>query len=89
MIKLNQSVLLKGVNNDAKVLKDLSYKLFENNIMPYYLHQLDPVEGAVAFEVEYNEAKKVYQELAAIVSGYLLPKWVQERPHEPNKSPLI
>ena len=43
---LNQSVLLRGVNDNARVLADLSNALFDAGVMPYYLHVLDRVQGA-------------------------------------------
>ncbi len=47
---LNQAVLLKGVNDSAQVLVDLSYRLFDAGVMPYYLHVLDKVKGAHHFD---------------------------------------
>jgi L-lysine 2,3-aminomutase len=88
VLKLNQSVLLKGVNDDAHVLAKLSTKLFDHSILPYYLHQLDPVQGAHHFLVPFNRAQCIYRDLAVEVSGYLLPKWVQEQPSQPNKTQL-
>ncbi|HJN37701.1 MAG TPA: EF-P beta-lysylation protein EpmB [Gammaproteobacteria bacterium] len=88
VVKLNQSVLLKGINDDANVLAHLSMKLFQQAIMPYYLHQLDPVQGAAHFEVPLARAQCIYRELAAAVSGYLLPRWVQELPNQPNKTQI-
>jgi EF-P beta-lysylation protein EpmB len=75
---LNQSVLLKGVNNDAKILAALSEKLFSQHILPYYLHQLDRVQGAAHFEVPIKEAKKIFKELKENLPGYLVPKLVKE-----------
>ena len=86
VFKLNQSVLLKGVNDQVAVLKQLSQRLIEVGIMPYYLHQLDSVKGAHHYKVGYKEARKVYQELACQVAGYALPKWVQEEPNRPHKT---
>lgn len=82
---LNQSVLLKNINNNHITLAKLSKKLFELNILPYYLHLLDPVMGAEYFAITLSEAKKIYAELAAILPGYLLPKLVIEKPGAKNK----
>lgn len=75
---LNQSVLLRGVNDDAVVLNQLSEKLFTLGVMPYYLNLLDRVKGAEHFYVADEEAKGIYRELAEITSGYLLPKLVRD-----------
>jgi L-lysine 2,3-aminomutase len=83
---LNQSVLLKGVNDDARILKTLSDKLFDSGILPYYLHLLDKVEGASHFYVSDSQAQAIYTELQKITSGYLVPKMVREIANEPNKT---
>ncbi len=75
---LNQSVLLKGVNDSVKVMSVLSEKLFEAGILPYYLHLLDPVEGASHFNVPKEIATQIMRELTAYLPGYLVPKLVQE-----------
>lgn len=86
VVLLNQSVLLKGVNDNAQTLKALSDKLFSYGILPYYLHLLDKVEGASHFYIDDNEALRIYQELQRITSGYLVPKLVREIGGEPHKT---
>lgn len=83
---LNQSVLLKGVNDSAEILKSLSDKLFSYGILPYYLHLLDKVEGASHFFVPDDEAIEIYKTLQRIASGYLVPKLAREIAFEPNKT---
>ncbi|VAW76425.1 Lysine 2,3-aminomutase [hydrothermal vent metagenome] len=85
---LNQSVLLRGVNNDAKSLSSLSHSLFEAGILPYYLHQLDPVQGAAHFAVDDTEARQLINEIRYILPGYLVPRLVRETPGESAKTPL-
>jgi EF-P beta-lysylation protein EpmB len=75
---LNQSVLLRGVNNDVEVLAELSRSLFDAGVLPYYLHVLDRVKGAAHFEVPEVEARVIAGELAARLSGYLVPRLVRE-----------
>jgi EF-P beta-lysylation protein EpmB len=75
---LNQSVLLKDVNDNAKVLADLSYKLFESSILPYYLHLLDKVSGAERFLISDKKAKEIYKLLQKSIPGYLLPRMVRD-----------
>ena len=86
VVLLNQAVLLKGVNNQAECLKQLSHKLFSIGILPYYLHLLDRVEGASHFFIEDAEALTIYRELQKITSGYLVPKLAREIGGEPNKT---
>ena len=83
---LNQSVLLKGVNDNADTLANLSRRLFDVGVMPYYLFLLDKVSGASHFEVSAARAKAIHQELAAMVSGFLLPKLMVEIPGHPSKT---
>ncbi|MCD6046489.1 MAG: L-lysine 2,3-aminomutase [Gammaproteobacteria bacterium] len=86
---LNQSVLLKGINDDAQTLKTLSEKLFfDCDILPYYIHALDKVKGAAHFEVEKSQALQLQQELQGLLAGYLVPKFVQEIPGENSKKGL-
>ena len=85
---LNQSVLLKGINDNSTVLANLSHRLFEFGILPYYLNQLDKVQGTTHFQVSNKKAKLIHKELLATLPGYLVPKLVEETPGKKNKSPL-
>jgi EF-P beta-lysylation protein EpmB len=85
---LNQSVLLRGVNDDAQVLANLSNALFDAGILPYYLHVLDKVQGAAHFFVSDEQARALIRELLPQVSGYLVPKLAREIGGEPSKTPL-
>lgn len=89
MTLLNQSVLLHGVNDNAQTLIELSEKLFAADVLPYYLHQLDPVRGAMHFNVEDGRAKMLHQEITAHLPGYLVPKLVREVPGLAAKQVLI
>ncbi len=86
---LCQTVLLKGVNNSFEILSKLSWKLISNGIIPYYLHQLDPVQGAMHFEVSKEEGKKLIESLRASLPGYAVFKYVQEIPKERSKTALL
>lgn len=85
---LNQSVLLAGVNDDADSLAGLSERLFACGVLPYYLHQLDAVQGAAHFQVPDARARALLAELRARLPGYLVPRLVRERPGEAFKHPL-
>jgi L-lysine 2,3-aminomutase len=74
----NQSVLLKGVNDNAAILCELSEKLFTLGIIPYYLHLLDKATGTGHFEVSEIEAKILIEQLQNSLPGYLVPKLVKE-----------
>lgn len=75
---LNQSVLLAGVNDDVDTLEQLSLKLFDAGILPYYLHMLDKVKGAEHFLVSDDCATQLHQSLKKNLSGYLVPKLVRD-----------
>ena len=85
---LNQTVLLKGVNDSAEVLIELSEQLFNQHILPYYLHVLDKVQGAQHFDVSSAEAYALYQQMLAKLPGYLVPKLVREEAGQAHKTPL-
>ncbi len=85
---LNQSVLLKGINDNADILADLSNALFDSGILPYYLHTLDKVSGASHFMVDDHQAQQIMQQLLTKVSGYLVPRLVREISGQPSKTPL-
>lgn len=85
---LNQSVLLKGVNDNVQSLVKLSECLVKNQVIPYYLHLLDPVAGAAHYNVDEKQAKKLIDTMHASVSGYLVPKLVKEEVAKPGKSLL-
>lgn len=82
---LNQSVLLKGVNDHADTLVELSEKLFDHNIQPYYLHILDKTSGTAHFDIPLDEARQLHQEMNQRLPGYLVPKLVSEQPGAPAK----
>lgn len=75
---LNQSVLLKGVNDNADALVQLSEALFAAGVLPYYLHLLDPVAGAAHFDVDEGRAQALLQAVHARLSGYIVPRLVRE-----------
>ncbi|XQU07617.1 EF-P beta-lysylation protein EpmB [Halomonas sp. LY9] len=85
---LNQSVLLKGVNDSAPTLAALSERLFEAGILPYYLHVFDPVQGAAHFDIPDAEAKALVTQLLEHLPGFLMPRLVREIPGKASKTPL-
>ncbi|MCW8126119.1 EF-P beta-lysylation protein EpmB [Microbulbifer halophilus] len=85
---LNQAVLLRGVNDSAGALENLSEALFDAGVLPYYLHQLDRVQGAAHFEVDDARARALVARIRGHLPGYLVPTLVREIPGEVSKSPL-
>lgn len=85
---LNQAVLLRGVNDDANVLAALSERLFELRVLPYYLHQLDPVRGAAHFHVPEARGHELMEQLRRRLPGYLVPRYVREDPGAAHKTPI-
>lgn len=85
---LNQSVLLKGINDSAATLIRLSQKLFHYGVMPYYLNLLDKTQGTAHFEIHLDQAKAIYEQILSSLPGYLVPKLVREVPALPYKQIL-
>jgi EF-P beta-lysylation protein EpmB len=88
VVLLNQSVLLRGINDDVETLVALSEALFEINVQPYYLHVLDKVQGAAHFDLEIEKSRALHMALTKRLSGYLVPKLVCEQPGAPAKLSL-
>ncbi|MCA1799276.1 MAG: EF-P beta-lysylation protein EpmB [Xanthomonadaceae bacterium] len=85
---LNQSVLLRGVNDSVPVLAELSEALFGAGVLPYYLHLLDPVAGAAHFDLPLSTAHALHGGLQRRLPGYLVPRLVREVAGEPMKTPV-
>jgi EF-P beta-lysylation protein EpmB len=84
-ILLNQAVLLAGVNDSIEVLRELSERLVDLGVVPYYLHLLDRVSGAAHFEVPEPAAMALHAALRAALPGYAVPRLVREVPGERAK----
>ena len=83
---LTQTVLLRKINDNVETLKNLFELLIDHGILPYYLHQLDRVQGAVHFEVSEEEGKQLMSQLGALLPGYAIPKYVRETPYLLSKT---
>ncbi|MEK7321997.1 MAG: KamA family radical SAM protein, partial [Pseudomonadota bacterium] len=86
---LNQSVLLRGVNDSTAALATLSETLFAAGVLPYYLHLLDKVQGAAHFDVPEAEARLLLSTLRDRLPGYLVPRLVREIEGEASKRPIV
>ncbi len=88
ILVFNQSVLLRGVNDDFATLAALSRRLLECRVVPYYLHQLDRVAGAAHFEVPVERGRQLICQLRDALPGYAVPRYVRENAGEASKTPL-
>ncbi len=84
-ILLNQAVLLAGVNDRFETLRDLSQRLLDLGVVPYYLHLLDRVAGTAGFEVPEPEALSLHRRMRDELPGYAVPRLAREVPGEPAK----
>lgn len=83
---LNQAVLLKNINDSVETLVQLSEKLIDFGVVPYYLHLLDRVKSAAHFEVQEREGLMLMRELSSRLPGYLLPRLAREEAGAPSKT---
>jgi EF-P beta-lysylation protein EpmB len=88
-VLLNQSVLLKGINDNVNSLCDLSRALLDHGVLPYYLHQLDRVRGTWHFEVDEETGKKLIKKMREKLPGYAVPGYVREVAGEKSKRNLL
>lgn len=86
---LNQSVLMRHINDHADTLAELSERLINVGVIPYYLHQLDRVQGAAHFEVDETQGRALIAELRTRLPGYAVPQYVREEAGKPHKSPIV
>jgi len=85
---LNQSVLLRGVNDSASSLTQLSHALFKIGVLPYYLHLLDHVQGSAHYDCSEEQAQHLMQQMQTQLPGYLVPKLVREEAGKQFKTPI-
>jgi lysine 2,3-aminomutase len=85
----SQTVLLKGINDDTQLLKELFHKLLMNRVRPYYLYQCDPVPGSAHFRTPVEKGIEIIQGLRGHTSGYAIPHFVIDAPGGGGKIPLL
>lgn len=85
---LNQAVLLRGINDQVDALAELSERLINIGVMPYYLHQLDRVAGTAHFEVAEAQGLELIAQLRTRLPGYAVPNYVREIAGEASKTPI-
>ena len=84
----NQSVLLKGINDDTETMKALLLKLVKARVRPYYLYQCDLSAGIEHFRTKVDVGMQIIQDLTGNISGYAVPKFVIDAPHGGGKIPV-
>ncbi|MDF2685952.1 MAG: kamA [Clostridia bacterium] len=84
----NQSVLLRGINDNAEVMKELLLKLVHMRVRPYYLYQCDLSRGISHFRTDVETGIDIMHKLTGNISGYAVPKYVIDAPHGGGKIPI-
>jgi lysine 2,3-aminomutase len=84
----NQSVLLKGINDNAEVMKKLLLQLVHMRVRPYYLYQCDLSQGISHFRTNVDTGIDIMHQLTGNISGYAVPKYVIDAPHGGGKVPI-
>ena len=85
----NQTVLLKGINDDSMVLRELMTGLLRLRVRPYYLHQMDLVRGTAHFRTPLEQGRQLINALRGTVSGMAIPYFVVDLPGGKGKVPLL
>lgn len=84
----NQSVLLKGINDDAEVMKALMHRLLRMRVRPYYIYQMDLITGGAHFKVDVRKGIEIIRALRGHTTGYAVPQYVIDAPGGGGKVPI-
>jgi len=84
----NQSVLLKGINDDVDVMKALVHRLLRMRVRPYYLYQMDLITGGAHFKVDVRKGLEIIEALRGHTTGYAVPQYVIDAPGGGGKVPV-
>ena len=84
----NQSVLLRGVNDDPEVMKALVHRLLRMRVRPYYLYQMDLITGGSHFKVDVRKGVEIIRSLRGHTTGYAVPQYVIDAPGGGGKVPI-
>ena len=85
----SQTVLLKGINDNSGIMRQLMHKLLINRIRPYYIYQCDPIPGSSHFRTSVNKGLEIIKGLRGHTSGYAVPHYVIDAPGGGGKIPLL
>ena len=84
----NQTVLLKGVNDNVDTIKELCLKLVKNRVRPYYLYQCDIAQGINHFRTPVEKGLEIMGKLRGYISGFAVPTFVIDAPNGGGKIPV-
>jgi lysine 2,3-aminomutase len=84
----NQSVLLKGINDDVEVMKALVHRLLRMRVRPYYLYQMDLITGGAHFKADVRQGLEIIRGLRGHTTGYAVPQYVIDAPGGGGKVPI-
>jgi lysine 2,3-aminomutase len=85
----SQTVLLKGINDEVPVMKELMHKLLKIRVRPYYLYQCDPIFGSSHFRTSVGKGLEMIEGLRGHTTGYAVPQYVIDAPGGGGKIPLL
>lgn len=85
----NQSVLLRGVNDDVHVMRNLMHVLVKNRVRPYYIYQCDLSLGISHFRTPVSKGIEIIEGLRGHTSGYAVPTFVVDAPGGGGKTPVM
>jgi lysine 2,3-aminomutase len=85
----NQTVLIKGVNDETETMKSLMLKLLRIRVRPYYIHQMDLVRGTGHFRTEVRKGMEIMEGLRGHISGMAIPYYVIDAPGGKGKIPVL
>lgn len=85
----SQTVLLKGINDDVPVMKNLMHGLLMRRVKPYYLYQCDPITGSAHFRTPVAKGLEILEGLRGHTTGYAVPTFVIDAPGGGGKIPLL
>ncbi len=85
----SQTVLLKGINDEVEIFKELTRKLLKIRVKPYYLYQCDLIPGSAHFRTPVSKGLEIIRGLRGFTSGYAIPHYVIDAPGGGGKIPLL
>jgi lysine 2,3-aminomutase len=85
----SQTVLLKGINDNVPVIRELMHKLLKIRVRPYYLYQCDLIPGSSHFRTTVKKGLEIIKGLRGFTSGYAVPTFVVDAPGGGGKIPLL
>jgi lysine 2,3-aminomutase len=85
----SQTVLLSGINDSVKTMKELVHHLLKMRVRPYYLYQCDPISGSSHFRTTVKKGLEIIRGLRGFTSGYGIPTYVIDAPGGGGKIPVM